>query len=72
MAVTQVTVIEKPEIKSCWPEEINDNETPQDWDEFEIRLWSPDAGDYVESWADVKAVLNNAGYSIVKHIEFEV
>jgi len=58
-------VVDKPEIKSCWPEEIGTDEI-QDWDSFEIRLWSSQAGDFVEDWGGVKAVLANAGYTLVK------
>jgi len=70
MATTQVPVTQKPEIKSCWPEEINNDDVPQDRDSFELALFSIDTGKTVNDWKDVEAVLNNAGYSLVRNIKF--
>lgn len=70
MAITQVPVTQKPEIKSCRPKEINNDEFAQDWDDFELTLYSKETGDSINNWKDVEAVLKNAGYSLVKNIKF--
>lgn len=70
MATTQVPVTQKPEIKSCWPEEIDNDEVQQDRDDFELALYSNKTGKTINGWKEIEAVLNNAGYSLVRNIKF--